>query len=66
MQVALSFPPTNTGMLQWSQNVVNLITPSPATYNLVTADVTALTHCCTMVTRRRWRCVINRFGAGQR
>src|SRR5438045_973511 len=43
MQVALSFPRTDTALLQWSQNIVNLITPSPATYNLVAADVTTYT-----------------------
>jgi hypothetical protein len=43
MQVSLSFPPSDTGLLQWAQNVVTLITPSPATYNLVVGDVTTFT-----------------------
>ncbi len=41
--VPLSFPTTDTGLLQWSQNVVNLITPVPATYGLVVGDVTTYT-----------------------
>jgi hypothetical protein len=41
--VPLSFPATDTGLLQWSQNVVNLITPTPATYGLVAGDVTTYT-----------------------
>lgn len=43
MQVALTLPASDTGLLQWSQNVVTLITAAPATYNLVTADVTTYT-----------------------
>src|SRR4051794_5098476 len=43
MTVALSFPKSDTGLLQWSQNIVNLITPTPATYGLVAADVTTYT-----------------------
>jgi hypothetical protein len=43
MTVALSFPTSDTALLQWSQNIVNLITPAPATYNLVAADVTTYT-----------------------
>lgn len=43
MSVALSFPTSDTGLLQWSQNIVNLITPTPATYGLVAADVTTYT-----------------------
>jgi len=43
MLVTLSFPSTDTGLLQWSQNVVNLITPVPATWGLVVGDVTSYT-----------------------
>jgi hypothetical protein len=43
MQVTLSFPRTDTGLLAWSQNVVSLITPTPADWGLVTGDVTAYT-----------------------
>jgi hypothetical protein len=43
MQIALLFPKTDTGILQWSQNVVNLITPVPADWGLVTLDVTNYT-----------------------
>jgi hypothetical protein len=43
MLATLSFPRTDTALLQWSQNIVNLITPTPATYGLVTADVTTYT-----------------------
>jgi hypothetical protein len=43
MLVSLLFPKTDTGLLQWSQNVVNLITPTPADWGLVTGDVTTYT-----------------------
>src|SRR4051812_45122013 len=43
MSVALLLPKTDTGLLQWSQNVVNLITPVPATWGLVVGDVTSYT-----------------------
>lgn len=43
MQITLSLPKTDTGLLQWSQNVVNLITPLPATWGLVVGDVTSYT-----------------------
>jgi hypothetical protein len=43
MQVTLSLPTSDTRLLQWSQNVVDLITPTPATWGLVTLDVTNYT-----------------------
>ena len=43
MQLTLSFPTSDTGLLQWSQTVVNLITPTPATWGLVVGDVTTYT-----------------------
>jgi hypothetical protein len=43
MKVTLSLPSTDTGLLQWSQNVVNLITPTPANWGLVVGDVTTYT-----------------------
>src|SRR4051794_25307991 len=43
MVVRLQFPGSDTGLLQWSQNVVNLITPAPADWNLVVGDVTTYT-----------------------
>jgi hypothetical protein len=38
--ITLSFPTTDSGLLAWSQNVLDLITPAPAMYGLVAADVT--------------------------
>jgi hypothetical protein len=43
MPVALTFPRSDTGLLQWSQNVVNCITPTPADWGLVLLDVTNYT-----------------------
>jgi len=43
MQVVLSFPATDTGLLQWAQNIVTLVTPTPANYGLVAGDVTTFT-----------------------
>ena len=43
MRVALTYPRTKLGFLQWSQNVVNLITPAPGTWGLVVGDVTSYT-----------------------
>lgn len=43
MLVTLAFPKSDTGLLQWSQNVLNLITPAPATWGLVIGDVTSYT-----------------------
>src|SRR4051812_9784744 len=43
MIATLEFPKTDTGLLQWSQNVVDLITPVPATWGLVVGDVTSYT-----------------------
>jgi hypothetical protein len=43
MAVTLRFPTSDTGLLQWSQNVVNLITPTPADWGLVVGDVTTYT-----------------------
>ena len=42
-QVTLTFPKSDSGLLQWSLNVVNLITPVPANWGLVTLDVTSYT-----------------------
>lgn len=41
MQIALSFPKTDTGLLQWSQNFLNLITATPTAFGLTAADATA-------------------------
>lgn len=41
--IALSLPRTDNGLLAWAKNVISLITPVPATYGLVTADVTTFT-----------------------
>ena len=43
MLPVLRLPPSDTGLLQWSQNVVGLITPVPASWGLVVGDVTAYT-----------------------
>ena len=43
MTVALSFPKSDTGLLQWSQNVVDSITPLPVSWGLVLLDVTNYT-----------------------
>jgi hypothetical protein len=43
MQVVLSFPTSDTGLLAWAQNIVTLVTPTPATYGLVAGDVTTFT-----------------------
>ncbi len=43
MTATLSFPKTDDASLTWSQNVVNLITPLPATWGLVVGDVTTYT-----------------------
>lgn len=39
--ITLSFPTTDGGLLAWSVNVLDLITPVPATYGLVSGDVTS-------------------------
>lgn len=39
--IALTFPRTDSGLLAWSQNFLNLITATPTAYNLVAGDATA-------------------------
>jgi hypothetical protein len=41
MMIALSFPTTDTGLLAWSLNLLDLITAQPTDYNLVAADATS-------------------------
>lgn len=43
MPVALYLPRADLALRQWSQNVVSLITPDPAAWGLVEADVTSYT-----------------------
>ncbi|HEX3357102.1 MAG TPA: hypothetical protein VHS31_09040 [Tepidisphaeraceae bacterium] len=43
MTVTLTFPKSDTGLLRWSQNVIDFITPTPANWGLVTLDVTTYT-----------------------
>src|SRR5947207_15180556 len=39
--IALSFPTTDSGLLAWSQNFLNLIQAAPTSYNLVAGDATS-------------------------
>jgi hypothetical protein len=39
--LTLQFPDSDDGLVQWSKNVLDHITPDPTAYNLVVADVTA-------------------------
>jgi hypothetical protein len=41
MMVTLSFPPSDPGLLAWSQNFLDLITATPTAYNLVAGDATS-------------------------
>ena len=43
MIATLAFPRSDDALLQWSQNVVNFITPLPANWGLVIGDVTTYT-----------------------
>ncbi len=43
MLLSLSFPRSDAGLLDWSQNVVSTITPTPAAWGLVVGDVTSYT-----------------------
>src|SRR5438105_4171176 len=41
MAMTLAFPTTDTGLLQWSANLLNLIQTSPASFGLLESDVEA-------------------------